>query len=83
MQEAQDASISEPFNNASISTDGTFSDTFTIMTASPERLQIVGYNGTGVRLVALLDAGIYGYFASTVMMKSGLAPGGTGFHGCR
>ncbi|MBZ4211653.1 MAG: FxDxF family PEP-CTERM protein [Rhodoferax sp.] len=34
-----------PHNNASISTDGTFSDTFTIMTASPERLQIVGYNG--------------------------------------
>ena len=34
-----------PHNNASISTDGRFSDTFTIMTASTERLQIVGYNG--------------------------------------
>jgi hypothetical protein len=34
-----------PHNNSSISADGSFSDTFTITTASPERLQIVGYNG--------------------------------------
>ncbi len=34
-----------PHNNSSSSTDGTFSDTFTITTAAPERLQIVGYNG--------------------------------------
>ena len=34
-----------PATYTSLSADGSFTDTFTVTTLSPERLQIVGYNG--------------------------------------